>query len=432
MQLKADSSRFITPVCSASVLQQAENVLGRRAVEWAVQLAQDNARQLVESIAGLAGGASELHMVQIGTESMALRILTGIATGNALAELADEERLIIRDFVHRAVSLESLYVGLRKSHAYMSSRIMDECTRLVPVAGQAAELRRATRIVLDFMNEQTAQTERQYLSEQRQVTTSSTAMAISLARRLLDGPETLGPGDVEAISRRLRYQVDNRWHLGVVAWSQVNPTPDLQGLATQAKATLQDWGAASTLVLPHSHSMVWAWGGFPAKPDAGARPASAVHSSPGTVTPGLGHGVSVGTVAAGLEGFRSTHREAITARSVAETCPTLPRAEVRFEDVRLLALLLQDRSLAQNFAARELGGLVGQDPRVLEIRNTVRAFLDTHSPQAVARELHIARNTVSYRLKQAEVLVGRDLLDHQLELRTAIQIADHLAWDSPD
>jgi DNA-binding PucR family transcriptional regulator len=77
---------------------------------------------------------------------------------------------------------------------------------------------------------------------------------------------------------------------------------------------------------------------------------------------------------------------------------------------------------ARSFVKRELGGLGTAD--AADLRDTVRAFLAHRgSHAAAARELYVHRNTVAYRLSQAEELLGHPIADRELELRVALEAA---------
>ncbi len=63
---------------------------------------------------------------------------------------------------------------------------------------------------------------------------------------------------------------------------------------------------------------------------------------------------------------------------------------------------------------------------------TLLTYLTSHSPQSTANALHVARNTVSYRLANAAELLGRPVDERQLETWTALRLLEftHPATDS--
>lgn len=128
------------------------------------------------------------------------------------------------------------------------------------------------------------------------------------------------------------------------------------------------------------------------------------------VVAGLQHdGVSVGVgpPTAGVAGFASSHREALGALGVA-------RADTggwlqQYVDAELEVLLGCTPEVDQ-FMARQLGGLLDDDESVQRVRETVLTFLDHGgSAEETSRVLVVHRNTVRYRLGQAEDLIGHPI-----------------------
>jgi DNA-binding PucR family transcriptional regulator len=93
--------------------------------------------------------------------------------------------------------------------------------------------------------------------------------------------------------------------------------------------------------------------------------------------------------------------------------------------VRLLDVPSQEMSVAGDFVIAELGGLASTDARARELRTTLLEFLVANrSYQAVARSSHLQKNTVVKRVARAEQLLGAPIADRQLEIHTALQLAD--------
>lgn len=72
----------------------------------------------------------------------------------------------------------------------------------------------------------------------------------------------------------------------------------------------------------------------------------------------------------------------------------------------------------------QLGGLLGSDQKLTDIRDTLRYFLLTGSSRlAAAQALHLATNTVAYRVKWAAELLGRPINENQAVTQTALEMA---------
>jgi hypothetical protein len=135
--------------------------------------------------------------------------------------------------------------------------------------------------------------------------------------------------------------------------------------------------------------------------------------------------VAVGCSGKGIDGFRECHR---TARLAAQVVELSQNGCVRaYRDVRLLALLVSDPVAAKTFAAEVLGTLAQDDPKLRDIRQTLRLYLGSgRSRIAAAEALHLAPNTVAYRVKRAEELLERPVGDRTLETLVALELLEEL------
>ena len=138
--------------------------------------------------------------------------------------------------------------------------------------------------------------------------------------------------------------------------------------------------------------------------------------------------VGIGGPAAGLAGFRQAHAEAERAAVLADSvAPAASGRILRYRDVELVALLAADMTMARAFVTREVGPLAQRSRAATELRQTLAAYLDTErSLTRAAEHLHIARNTVAYRVRKAENLLHRDLRERTTELQCALRLATFL------
>ncbi|MFI6572294.1 helix-turn-helix domain-containing protein [Nocardia fluminea] len=129
--------------------------------------------------------------------------------------------------------------------------------------------------------------------------------------------------------------------------------------------------------------------------------------------------ITVGDPATGLEGFRQTFRDAQQARAVALTRRE-PGLTVH-ADVALTALFADRVPEMQVWAERVLGALLGTDETAARLRETVRAFLDARGSYTdAAARLHVHKNTVHYRVRKAEELLGHPLGERRLDIEVAL------------
>jgi DNA-binding PucR family transcriptional regulator len=230
-------------------------------------------------------------------------------------------------------------------------------------------------------------------------------------RVILDGKSAPGP---EALAR-LGYPLDH-YHLGLVLWRDAadrQGQPDLQHAATKM---LDERGASATLMVPHGASALWVWAAWRSESEA---PSGFRDHRP------AGSRVAIGTPARGLEGFRRTHREAEQLADLARTASGGAGAVLHFADFELAVLLAQNADLAANFIRSHLGPAADDNPTAADLRETVLAYLShERSLNRAAEALHVARNTVAYRVKKFENLIGRDLKEDRLNIEAALTLAD--------
>ncbi len=81
---------------------------------------------------------------------------------------------------------------------------------------------------------------------------------------------------------------------------------------------------------------------------------------------------------------------------------------VGYAQVELVSLLASDLPRAREFVATQLGPLAAADEPSQRLRETLRAFLAAGGrSMRAAKELYVHQNTVTYRVKRAEELLGR-------------------------
>lgn len=121
-----------------------------------------------------------------------------------------------------------------------------------------------------------------------------------------------------------------------------------------------------------------------------------------------------------MEGFARSHREALAAQRVAVRSTGSPGVTV-YEDVQVPCLLTDDLDELRALVARELKGLAGTDGVTSRIRNTVRVYYENNcTAAATATALGLHKNTVRYRLDQAETLLGRSVDQRRLPTELAL------------
>lgn len=150
-----------------------------------------------------------------------------------------------------------------------------------------------------------------------------------------------------------------------------------------------------------------------------------MHTAPGVR-------IGIGEPAPGIAGFRQSHTEAAEARRIADLAHRPAGTITRYAHVALRAIATSDLDQARIFVTRQLQGMAGDDEVTARLTATLRTYLAEHSSRSrTAKRLGIHENTVSYRIKQAEELLGHSVDQGTLDLRVALALSN-LVRDRPD
>ena len=221
--------------------------------------------------------------------------------------------------------------------------------------------------------------------------------------------------DLAATERGLDYRFD-QYHLGLVLWVETSDEPDSLPRIRHLVSRLGEALALATtpLVVPADENSAWVW--LPTKASvAGTSELAVAAKSEPAVT------LAVGEPAAAIEGFRRSHRQAVSARAVAlaagdERAPITP-----FADVSPIVMLCADLGSARAWIHETLGELAIASTRNEGLRETARVFLQTGgSYTATAEQLFLHRDTAQYRVRKAEQVRGRPLRDGRLDVELAL------------
>ena len=229
------------------------------------------------------------------------------------------------------------------------------------------------------------------------------------------------PIDIGLASRRLGYELD-RHHIAVIAWLQAHEEGhDTYAAMEAAIAAIRDrLGGARALV--HPLGILSSAGWISTHDIASARQLDDVRLN---TQAAAGVRIATGEPAHGIVGFRQSYEEAVQARRVAELAARPTGTITRYVRVALPAMATADLNQARTFVQRELGGLVADDDVTARLAATLRTYLDEHSSRSrTAKRLGVHENTVSYRIKQVEEILGHGVNQRTLELRVALALAN--------
>ncbi len=223
--------------------------------------------------------------------------------------------------------------------------------------------------------------------------------------------------DPQRASTRLRYDI-NRQHLGVIAWvGDIPPDGEAQPLLGTVVADVARAVAADSSVLHPVGSLAAA--GWVSR----RRPFTPVEVEAVRASGLSGVQLAFGDPGGGLKGFRRTHVQASHARRVAALLGPHAGAVTHYRDVAVAALASTDTEHAASFVTRVLGPLAAADEDTYRVATTLAVYLQENRSRArAARRLIVHPNTVSYRVNQAEAILGRGIDTDTLELSVALAL----------
>lgn len=396
------------PVLPSDTLADAVDKIGVDAVNWAVSQAYRLAKVNIERFPTLGGGPAQFDTLRIGTESITLTSLIELHDGKLVHwQITPEAMFHVRDLVHRHVPEVDVLASIRFTHVTLCEWLMDAC-RVLTAADELADqlhlISQGLHFVFDTVAQDIAQT---YEAEHKQYTQSPVARRDETLRLVLESD----PDDIEVASGRLGYELGRRYHVAMVL-TRTEPRYIDDSLHVIAQKLLQSYGVDQMLLAPDGRRTLWCWGN--------SRSPIAERAD---LTENIGVSVVVGTPGRDLAGFRRSHRRAVEAQRVVDFLRQGSDTPRYFSDLHLLTLLGGDQQKLGEFVRSELRDLAGAGDAIAELRATLSTYLDNHSPQATASKMHIARNTVAYRLRRIEELLRHPISERQTELRLALLLS---------
>jgi len=229
--------------------------------------------------------------------------------------------------------------------------------------------------------------------------------------------------DVDAATEAIRYPL--RWyHVGLVVWyTDAGADGDeLSRLQRFVREVGEVAGVgASPLFIAADQGCAWAW--LPYR-SAVADAADAVGKIRGFAqTQSDPPNVAMGSVAAGIEGFRRSHREADEARTVAMLSARGGPTVIAATDpgLSVVSRLGGDIAGTRDWVIGVLGDLAGDNETDARLRETLRVFLACGcSYKLAAEELNLHFNSVKYRVGRAVARRGREIGTDRLDIELAL------------
>ena len=378
-------------------------------------------RSLEDQIPELRGDAALVELLgtsvdgNVGTILHALRY--DIAVERVEAPTAALE--YARRLAQHGVPVNALVRAYRLGQRRMNDLVFAELRAIeIPEPLRVPVIEAITGTMFEYIDWMSQQVVTVYEDERERWLENQNSLRALRVREILAGTKAT---DVDAATTSIRYPL--RWHhLGLVMWYS-NPGTEGDEL-TRLQRFLRDLGeavaaAAGPLFVAADQSCAWGWLPYRAAlADATAkvrRFAQAQADSPS---------LAIGTMSAGVDGFRRSHREAEGARGVAIVSQRPTSSTVIAADdpgLSVVARLGGDVAGTRDWVATVLGDLAGDNENDARLRDTLRVYLACGcSYKSAAEELTMHFNSVKYRVGRAVARRGREITTDRLDVELAL------------
>ena len=240
--------------------------------------------------------------------------------------------------------------------------------------------------------------------EREELTAGTHAERREVVALILDG----APITRQRAESRLGYRL-NQIHTAAVIWGN-EPNTDLSDLDRAAEALMHTDEDRRPLSVLASAATRWLWMPGSNRPDL-VRVAAALEKLPGVR-------IAVGPTAAGVEGFRRSHLDAVTTQRMMARLDS-PQRVASYDDVELVTLVTADPERADRFIKHTLGKF---ESASADLHQTVLTFIteQCNASRAAAR-LYTHRNTLLRRLARADELLPRPLETNSVHVAVALE-----------
>lgn len=399
------SSLDLPHASDKQTIEDGRRILGVGPVAWAVEIACDVAAHVGEQEPGLAAGESGPAVLRQGIEATIIQMMVALVPGSSPEQSGAGEEALVGDrlWARRGIPLDRVLRAIRIGHSAVADHLLRAVEHSKFVSDRDArseEMSRVSRILFGFIDGFASSMAAEYQAELRRWVGGTDARRLTMVEDLLSGRCS----DAPRASRLLGYDL-GREHIAAILRVDAAGSGRSVDLARLGHRIAED--RPSLLVTPDP-AVAWLW--TTGEPE--------VEQS--SLPPGVR--VSIGLPLPELDGFRDSHLQACHADRIA----TLSGSSVtRYAEVETAALATSDTALARRFVRTELGALAAPEEDVL--RETVRSYLETAgSINQAARALFVSKNTVTYRIRKAERLLGRTVHDRSFELLLALRIVNRL------
>ncbi|MFD9513910.1 PucR family transcriptional regulator [Streptomyces mirabilis] len=351
--------------------------------------------------------ATLLHIIE---NDIPLENLKGLTSANEHA----------RRLAQRDIPVSALIRAYRIGHWRFLQWCLDELARRdVDDVVSTAVNRRMLKVSFGYIDSITEHVIEVYHLERERWLLSRTAIRAARVRDILAEKEV----DLDSAETALGYRL-RQHHLGLVAWlpALAGGGAGLVRLDRLTHEIAKELGCpARPLFIPRDEGLAWAWLPFGSHSEVSWERLSSVVESGEPSTQ-----VCAGSVQRGIEGFRSTNGEALRAQELA-TAASPGHRFTAYSQVAPVALMCKNLPDLRTWVGRVLGPLAVDDEQCARLRKTLHDFLTTGcNYTATASNEILHKNTVHYRIRKAEKIMGHSVEAGHTDLAVALLAVKYL------
>jgi len=413
----------VAPVTAPEDLAAMGAGLPPGAIGWAVALGRrcSDATRIAQGEHGAQLTEDDTrHAIEVSMLSL-LRRLCGDTSVPALNEW---QLTIARSMARLDWPYERYVLGLRLAQDMALEALLSRAVRWGRASRRPALLLAVTHGVAGYFDDSVRAVITEFLAERQRAIAASVAERRRVVAALIAGDEV--PADIAAAALGIGLA---QHHLALILWRPGTSGSNGEDAAGWSKSQLElaagraaaRLRAPATLTMPPDETLAgsaseaiacWLTNPLPFA-------ATYLENLAELFAATREVGVAVGVPCQGAAGFRRSYLASVDAYRVARAAR---RASVTgYAEVGALALLSADQERARWFVSEELGQLAGPGPALADLRATALCYLDTgRNLMGAARQLHVHRNTVVYRLAKIERLLGRPLDERPFATQAAL------------
>ena len=186
--LSGNPDRTVVSLVSGRELREAMLEIGERPTNWALQVGEELAEKVGGQLPKLGQASAALTTLRSAMQSAVLGMLIAIRLGSVRGDsMSEESGDSIRVSVESGIELGTVLAAVRRGHALLVERLMQECRALAHPDEHTAQFALISEICFEFVGRLADGLTRLYDQEQRVWINNPRSERLALVTRILQG-----------------------------------------------------------------------------------------------------------------------------------------------------------------------------------------------------------------------------------------------------